>query len=102
MTPFADLMTSANDAIVTFLADKMCSRIVGKAGATVGEPFPVIFNDPPAESFGMVSGTRPTIECAVATALQRGEALRIDATDYIVVDVDTDRGMLRAGLEIAE
>lgn len=102
MTPFADLMTTANDAIITFLADKMCSRIVGPAGATVGEPFPVIFNDPPAESFGMVSGTRPVIECAPATALQRGDALRIGTTDYLVADVDTDRGMLRVELEIAE
>lgn len=100
MTVFADLMASMNDAALTLLSDKEAVRLSGTGGLTVGDPFPVIFNDRPAEVFGMASGSRLSIQCA--EQLPAGTVLRIDGAEYVTTPATEDRGLWLIELEIAE
>lgn len=100
MSAFADLMAQMNDAALTFLSDKEAVRLSGIGGTTVGDPFPVIFNDRPAESFSMVAGSRLSIQCA--DELPAGAVLRIDGAEYVTTLAIEDRGMWMIDLEVAE
>jgi len=83
MTPFADLQTSVNDAVMTTLADTTATW----GAITV----PVIFAAPASEALG-VSGYAPK-----ATALEsdlpgigEGDAITISGRPYVVVAAEPD------------
>lgn len=97
MTPFAEMTAAMNNAIVEFLAD-------AEADFGGGVVVPGLFNTPPAEVFGMVTGSRPSFQ-ATASALSgvtTGAALSINGVAYLVVEQVSDHGLTRLVLEAAQ
>lgn len=96
MTPFAELNTAMNVAIVNFLADAVADF---GSGVTVAG----LFTQKPSEAFGIVAGNRPIFEaCSVSLAsVSEGTAVRINDVDYVVAEITEDAGMTAIHLELA-
>ena len=94
MTPFAEMNNALNIAIAEFLADATADF---GGGVTVdGE-----FRDPPAESFGMVSGHKPSFE-ASSSALSIvvvGTSVSINGMSYTVSEMTHRAGRITLMLE---
>jgi len=86
MTPFAELESAMNTAIVDFLADAEADF-----GGAVGV-VPGLFRYEYAEAFGMVGGNKPVFECLTDSiaSIGRGAAVSIGAASYIVTSVEPD------------
>lgn len=97
MTHFAEMTTAMNAAIVDFLAD---------AEADFGNGVVVsgLFRDLPVESFGVISGSKPSFEglTEVLGAVVVDDTVSIKGVEYVVAEIPRPRdGMTTLILETA-
>lgn len=94
MTLFAEMETAMNAAIIETLADAVAD--FGGGVAVAG-----LFRAPPAESFGLIGGNKPSFE-ALSTALaaiENGDTVAIGGTAYTVAEQRRSAGMTTLYLE---
>lgn len=96
MTPFAEMQTAMNAAIVGFLADAVADF---GGGVTVSG----LFRTPPAEAFGLIGGHRPTFQAHSAdlASIAIGTAVSIASESYLVAEKQTESGLTTLVLELA-
>lgn len=96
MTPFAEMNTAMNAAIVEFLADAQAD--FGAGVTVVG-----LFRSPPAEAFGLIGGNRPTFEALSSdlSGVSVGSAIALNGASYMVAEMSENAGLTTLSLELA-
>ena len=96
MTPFAEMQSAMNAAIVDFLADAVADF---GGGVTVSG----LFRSPPAEAFGIIGGHRPTFQAHSAdlAGITIGKSVSIASESYRVSEKQTESGLTTLALELA-
>jgi len=86
MTPFAELESAMNTAIVDFLADAEAD-FGGAIGVVAG-----LLRQEYGEAFGMVSGSKPVLECLASSVagVGRGDSVAIGSQSYVITSVEPD------------
>lgn len=94
MTPFAEINSVMNSAIVDFLAD-------AEADFGGGVIVSGLFRNPTSSAFGFVEGSKPSFESTSESLMSvgKGDAVTINGAVYEVFGIDTQSGMTVLNLE---